>query len=516
MEPRELELKMDLDSVALRQVAEWLANRKRKTGVTQQLQTVYFDTRDFALRRQGISLRVRKVGDDYIQTIKFAAHNGAGCFDRSEWQTGVKGFLPNLAEARKTGLKAFRTKHLSTLIRKAFEIRARRTIFALCDGGAQLELALDECRILGKGHSTGFCELEIEVKQGKRNDLFRAARAIARVAPLRLGFRTKADRGYALTQGGQQDVYRAEGTDLRPKMPAERAFHMITHNCLRQLVANVSGTLQGNGESLHQMRVAIRRLRASMSVFSEMVRDKDLPHLKAEFRWISRILGKARDLDVLLDETLNSKPDGSAKQGLAEMVRNFRAQRQQAYREVADALSSARFRTLIFDTLAWVECGRWQRKRGALAIAQREQAIVTHAARELRRRYRKLTRASADFKDLNPAARHRVRIRAKKLRYAVEFFGGVFPGKKHAQHRQNLLSSLKELQSRLGALNDISTHEKLMSDVVYSRNGNGKLKTAETFTAGIIYRAEEDRIEQQLDAANAVTREIIASRPFWD
>jgi inorganic triphosphatase YgiF len=514
--PRELELKMDLDIAAMRQISEWLLKRRNTTGVAQQLRTVYFDTNDFALRRSGISLRVRKAGDNYLQTIKLAESGGAGYFDRPEWETKVSSFHPDLAAARKTGLKPFRIKHLSKLIATAFEIRTRRTTYAISDGGARLELALDEGRVLGKGHGARFCELEIEVKQGKRDDLFRVARAIGRVAPLRLGFRTKADRGYAAIHANENGVFRAEKIDLRPKTRAEAAFRLIARDCLRQLVANVPATLEGNAEALHQMRVSIRRLRAGKSVFSELIRDRRLGKLKAEFRWISRILGTARDLDVLLDETLKQQPNGSPKGGLPDIVRAFRVQRDEAYSDVSEALNSTRFRTLIFETLEWVECGGWQRKRGALAIAQREQAIVTHAARELRRRYKKLTKAAADFRKLDPAARHRVRIRAKKLRYAVEFFGSVFPGNKHAQRHATMLSSLKELQSRLGALNDISTHEKLMFDVAHSRKLNGKLKTAETFTAGIIYRSEEARIEQQLDAANAITSEIIASKPFWD
>jgi triphosphatase len=516
MHSRELELKVDLDSAAMRRIAKWLLIRKNITGITQALRTVYFDTQDFELRRSGISLRIRKTGDRYVQTIKLAEHGSAGYFDRPEWQTDVSGFHPDLAAARATGLKTFRMKHLSNAVSTVFEIRVRRTTYVISDGGAQLELALDQGRVVSKGRSAGFFELEIEVQQGKKDDLFRAARAIGQVAPLRLGFLTKNDRGYALVQGNQQDVYRAGETPLRPKMTAEVAFRLIARECLRQLVANVPATLQGNREALHQMRVAIRRLRALMSVFSVMIRDKELEKLKTEFRWISPILGAARDLDVLLDETLKPQPDGSANQGSDEIVRSFRARRNQAYGDVREALNSVRFRTLIFEMLAWVECGPWQRKRGALATAQREQAIVTHAARELRRRYKKLTKAAADFKKLDPGARHRVRIRAKKLRYAAEFFGSAFPGKKHAQRHQAMLSSLKELQGRLGALNDISTHERLISDVALPPRRNGKLRTAESFAAGVIYRSEEARIERELDAANAVTREIISSRPFWD
>jgi triphosphatase len=516
MAARELELKLELDSASLRQIAGWLLERKKMRGVSQCLRTVYFDTPDFTLRRSGISLRVRVAGESYLQTIKLADTGGAGYFDRDEWQTGVSRLHPDFAAARSTGLKPFRTKHLSKLVRAVFETRVQRMTYALTDRGARFELALDQGKVLAKTRTAGFCELEIEVKEGKTEDLFRIARRFARIAPLRLGVHTKADRGYALARGDESGVFRAEPSALPPRMQTADAFRLIARDCLRQLVANIPATLKGNSEALHQMRVAVRRLRAAMSVFSGMIRDSDMQKLKTEFRWITRILGAARDLDVLLDETLRERPDKSAKEGLPEIVRKFRAQRRQAYGRVGEALSSARFRNLILEILAWVECGGWQRKRSALAMAQREQAIVTYAARELGRRYRKLNKSGADFKTLNPAARHAVRIRAKKLRYAAEFFGGVFPGKRNAQRHEAILSALKELQSALGDLNDIATREGLIAGVAHSRKPKPKVGPAESVTAGVIYRSQEVRIAKLLEAANSAAQKISACQVFWE
>jgi CHAD domain-containing protein len=203
------------------------------------------------------------------------------------------------------------------------------------------------------------------------------------------------------------------------------------------------------------------------------------------------------------------------KEGLPQIVRTFRAKRRQTYSVVSAALQSARFRNLILEVLAWVECGRWQRKPGTLAIAQREQTIVTFAARELHRRYGKLKKTSADFKALDEAARHTVRIRAKKLRYAVEFFGSVFPGKKNAERYADLLRALKELQSTLGDLNDIATHEHLMAGIALSGKAKPKAGAAESFRAGVIYRSEGARIAELLDAANSTSEKISTSKTFW-
>lgn len=513
MAARELELKLELASASPRQITSWLHDRTQAPGVNQFLRTVYFDTPDFALRRAGISLRIRKMGDSHIQTVKLV--EGAGSIDRPEWETSVSGFLPDFSAAQITGLKPFRSKQLAGLIQEVFETRVRRTIYAISGSGAVFELALDRGEVVANGRRARFSELEIELKQGDIHDIIRFGRSLGRIAPLRPGVLTKSDRGYALAHGEQPDVYRAESPNLRPKTQTSDAFRIIARDCLRQLGANVPATLKGSGEALHQMRVAVRRLQAAMSVFSDMIGDSEAPRLKAEFKWIMRILGAARDLDVLLDQTLKPRPNGHVKQGLPQIVRTFRAKRRQAYSVVSAALQSARFRNLILEVLAWVECGRWQRKLGALAIAQREQTIVTFAARELHRRCGKLKKTSADFMTLDQAARHAVRIRAKKLRYAVEFFGGVFPGKKNAERHADLLRALKELQSTLGDLNDIATHEHLMAGIALSGKAKRKAGAAESFRAGVIYRSEGARIAELLDAANSTSEKISTSKAFW-
>ena len=60
--------------------------------------------------------------------------------------------------------------------------------------------------------------------------------------------------------------------------------------------------------------------------------------------------------------------------------------------------------------------------------------------------------------------RHRLRIRAKRLRYATEFFAGTFPGETGAKRRAESLSALKDLQDALGGLNDLATRHALIAD----------------------------------------------------
>jgi CHAD domain-containing protein len=78
----------------------------------------------------------------------------------------------------------------------------------------------------------------------------------------------------------------------------------------------------------------------------------------------------------------------------------------------------------------------------------------------LRRRVKKRGKT---LRDLSVADRHRLRIRAKRLRYASEFFTATFQGKKSDKRREKSLTALKDLQDALGTLNDLSTRRILLA-----------------------------------------------------
>src|SRR5262249_40373882 len=102
------------------------------------------------------------------------------------------------------------------------------------------------------------------------------------------------------------------------------------------------------------------------------------------------------------------------------------------------------------------EAGDWTRSTNDFNRLLREQPIVGAAADELRRRWKKILKAGAQLDELDPQRRHKMRIQAKKLRYASEFFSGAFPGKKAMRRRKGFVAGLEKLQDTLGDLNDIA------------------------------------------------------------
>ena len=148
-----------------------------------------------------------------------------------------------------------------------------------------------------------------------------------------------------------------------------------------------------DGTALHQMRVALRRLRAAMSLFSAVVSDERSEAIKTELRWLAQELGPARDLDTLILEVI--KPMRSRHKnepGLASIGQMFTRRRLKCYQRAQAAVQSARFRSLVLDSVEWVEAGPWSASEDALKRARRELPIEVFAAGQLSHRCKGIRR----------------------------------------------------------------------------------------------------------------------------
>ena len=318
-----------------------------------------------------------------------------------------------------------------------FETQIRRHVFRILRDGSEIEVAIDQGEIATKTGMQAISELELELKRGKTKELFRLARVLGRTVPLRIEVKSKAERGYALLKGGGLQVEKAAEIDIPPNMSAEEAFRAIARSCVRQLVANEPILLAGRAEGLHQLRIGLRRLRASIAIFADVVGDEHEKTIKAELKWITRELGPARDLDVFAADVLDPlRASHPSDAGLTMTQRNFDAKRKEAYRQAATAVRSDRFRAAVLDLVAWVETGDWRSAGGEHRKANRARAVAEHAKAELSKLRKRIKRKGSDIRHLSVMQRHRLRIRAKRLRYATEFFAGTFPGEASARRRQ--------------------------------------------------------------------------------
>src|SRR5262249_14932028 len=159
------------------------------------------------------------------------------------------------------------------------------TSYRLHDHGSDLTLVLDEGSIDAGGRSAPVSEIELEVEQGRPSAAFEFARALERVAPLILAAKSKAERGYDLLTDKRSGAAKAAAVALATNMTVEQAFRAIGRECLRQVVANRPAVERGDPEGVHQMRVGLRRLRAAISIFTDVVNDSRIGRIKAELKW---------------------------------------------------------------------------------------------------------------------------------------------------------------------------------------------------------------------------------------
>jgi CHAD domain-containing protein len=244
---------------------------------------------------------------------------------------------------------------------------------------------------------------------------------------------------------------------LSKRMTAEQAFQAIAANCFTQITANRDGVLQQDGECVHQMRIALRRLRTLLALFKDVLPAPEL--LRQELTWLGMQLGAARDWEVLAGSTLPTvAAQAPGEAALDAVTAAALALAQQRHAAAATALNSARYARLMQDGAAWIEGCGW---RDATTARQRKRLaarVTGHASATLARQHALLLARGNKLRGASPEQRHRVRIAAKKMRYACDFFQALYPSRKMAP----FLTALTRLQDALGWLNDAAVASALL------------------------------------------------------
>src|SRR5207342_583599 len=214
------------------------------------------------------------------QTVKQEGARAA-LLTRNEWEQPIRGDQPDLAVARGTGLKGVLTKKLARKLKPMFETSVRRTTYPMRDGYTEIDLTLDEGKVVAGRRSSPLHEIELELKSGAPVDLFKLARILGQDVPMQLSLRTKAERGYALIEGRPPATVKAQPVGLTRDFTAGASLQAVARACLHQMIANQPLIRVGRPEGLHQMRVALRRLRAALSLFSSILTDTQSQEVKS-------------------------------------------------------------------------------------------------------------------------------------------------------------------------------------------------------------------------------------------
>ncbi|MEO1017846.1 MAG: CHAD domain-containing protein, partial [Pseudomonadota bacterium] len=377
---REIEFRLAASPDTLDEIAGFLfPNGNASRGLrAQKLHAIYYDTVDQRLRQRGLALRVRKNGRKFTQTLKTDSTNAA-VFDRREWEVEVPGFTPDF--------RAFDDPEIADRIGLIFpeelqplfetDIRRRVGLFDVANPDrtpARIELAFDVGVIKTEQQTANVSELELELKAGDTRSLFELAAMIRERTPLRLLTLDKATRGYRLAINEAPSWAKAEKLKLVGDMTAEEGLEAVLTAGLNHWLQNEQAAFAGNDpEGVHQLRVALRRLRSALTLFRTVLVGEARISWNDRLREILNAMGPARDLDVFEEEMLSPVLATRAEdEGLIALNDVAAKERAKAQEKVREAINSQAYADTILDLIWWLERKGW--REGAevdLLIAQR-------------------------------------------------------------------------------------------------------------------------------------------------
>lgn len=409
----------------------------------QRLLNTYYDTADLRLQRERIAVRYRKKGWEWLLTVKCAAPSAGGLARRNEWEVaGLPGEF-DFSHVDNARLR-HRLEALRHELAPVFATDFTRTAWLLePQPGVRIELALDRGKIQAGVRHAALCEVELELLDGNIADLFSAASALQADLPLHPEAASKAERGYRLFADAALRPARAQPIPLDNDLSTTAAFRLVALSCIGHLQGNEQGVRESDDpEFIHQARVAIRRLRSAIRLWRPLLPAGFVSRFDPRWRALAMQLGDARNWDVFLSETLPPLLASFPTHAELELLSRHALKRGASNRKAARAtLKTADYSHLLLEFTA-----------ATLALPEADAPVLKIFARRcLEKRAKRIAPLATQAQGGDAALRHRLRVALKRLRYALEFFAPLFPGRR----RQSYHQSASCLQDLLGRMNDL-------------------------------------------------------------
>ena len=450
----------------------------------RRLTSTYYDTPDHQLAAAGVALRVRRFGDRVVQTVKSASTEHA--VERGEWEADLPEGRLDPSLVPEPELRA-RIEGLANRLEERFVTDFDRATTVLrLPSGTELEVAVDRGELRAGDAVEPIHEVELELRSGSAADLWLLARWLHRTVPFRLGARSKAARGFALRSPPRLRAVKAPVVRLDPELSVEQAFKRIGSSCLSHLRSNERCAFAGTDVGgVHQMRVAARRLRSALSLFRKVLPPERTRRIRRRLRWLAAELADSRAWDVFATETLAGLRQRLPKDAaLAALTGAVDRRRVAAYVRVRAAVGSPAYTRLLLDVGHWLAAERWPSAPGE-AAERLAAPILPFATEVLDRRRAKVMDAGRNLRRLRPKKLHQLRIELKKLRYAANFLGSLFPAGDAADFNK----SASNLQDALGYVQDVADTPVLLEGLAHG--GDPLLARAIGAVAGWQAAAEE-------------------------
>nr|WP_255626524.1 CYTH and CHAD domain-containing protein [Phyllobacterium sp. KW56] len=460
--PVEVELKLRASPGSLDRIrtSPVILQDSRNKGTIRRLETTYYDTADHKLFGAGISLRVRRSGKHLVQTIKRVSVDDA--LTRDEWEAPVQTLAPDLGVLPVSEIDGIFDKIAVDQLVPIFVTKVRRHRVTVDVSEGQIEVAFDDGVVEAGSQRKPLCEVELELKQGRAAALYQLGLGLMDISPLCLETQSKSARGYALALGIDPVAVKAASSNLDCQGTVDEGIAKLLSSCQQQILANLSPAENG-GEGVHQLRVALRRLRTALYFLRREFETPSLQALDAEARWFARTLGPARNWDVFIDSTLADIEKTNLPDIDFSSLRNASVPfRNEGYGIVRDNIADSQTNRFLLSLGLVIQRKSWRNEVASEDLRTLAEPLTKFASNVLTHIERKVLKRGRHFRHLRPEARHKLRLTLKKLRYATEFFLPLFANRASTG---KYLKQLSRLQDVLGEANDIRTSRTLLSNI---------------------------------------------------
>ncbi len=419
---------------------------------SSRIVSTYYDTHDGRLWRRGYALQLRARDDEFELSL---TRRDGKALNRDEWTSIIPepevdlGLLPK--DAPRGELGAILPEELQPRFASEIE-RTQRRLYL---DRISVEVSLDIGRIVSGERETPVAELGFRLLDGPVAEMFELVKSSLGRRRFTVGARSAAARGMELFD----DVPPASVKTAKPELEASDTIDSAVSKIVAVTAAQIMGNFEAahdgrDPEGVHQLRVGLRRLRSALTLFKPHLAP-GAASLAEDMKRALKQLGPARDLDVFLLETMPPVTVGTSEgPGLLKLGGIGEKRRQEAYTDVRRLVSDRRFSRFLLDLLLVAE-------EGGLVASDSDQYLRPIAVALLQRRHKKVLKLGRHFAQLTYPQRHEVRIALKKLRYACDYFQGLFPKKSTRAY----LKRLSSLQDDLGRLNDATVAELLVDEL---------------------------------------------------
>ncbi|MGG5807756.1 CHAD domain-containing protein [Falsiroseomonas sp. CW058] len=381
----------------------------------------------------------------------------------------------------------------------AFE--GRRSCVSLAGG---VEAVLLSGRLRAVAAEAPVARLTLSGPRGAVLEVMAAAAAEMPLLPARVAL---AEEARALALGEPPRPRRAGAPRLDPDLGVEAALVLALGHLAEVLLWHAPVAEAGQDPTgVHQMRVALRRLRSLLRAFRPAADGPALRRCDGALKGLAAVLGPARDWDVWIGglgaDIAAALPE---ERRIAALLRAARDRREAAYGALRATLRGAEFRALAWDLVALAETRPWRMEDDPKAAGTRDLPLPDFAAGVLARRWKRLAEAGTRIDALPDAEFHALRLDGKRMRYVAELFAPLWGRRKG----RRFLKRLAAVQEEFGLANDTAVARGLVGPL--AGGGAGTAWAVGVAEGWALARARHAR-----GRAASAWAELMDADPFWE